>query len=292
MLDLTGPLQVPGYGLTVDGGNFVDKVMHLELAGDPAHKAVLGALAGPLMNRIVSLPADRWPSLLEALNGLATGRHVQAYFNQPTVEREIDRIGWSGRLNPLASSDYMMEVESNYGGGKSNYFLQRRYTVELTRNGSTLHHKVTIDFTNNMPYYTRDIVDYRATARLYLGQLATNTLESLRTVKYADPAPPIGTKLVDGWLPMVFCCGGTGQAKFEYDTPWSVRDRDFQQIYWQKQPGTVRDSVRVIWNDGNGHTYTVNGDLAQDRIIKLLPAGVSLTAGQAAAATLPSLSLG
>jgi hypothetical protein len=40
MLDLTGPLQVPGYGFTVDGGTFVAKVMQLELAGDPAHKAV------------------------------------------------------------------------------------------------------------------------------------------------------------------------------------------------------------------------------------------------------------
>jgi hypothetical protein len=48
----------------------------------------------------------------------------------------------------------------------------------------------------------------------------------------------------------------------------------------------------VTWNDGNSHTYTVSGDLGQDRVITLRLTGVTLTAGQPAQATLPSLSLG
>jgi hypothetical protein len=187
----------------------------------------------------------------------------------------------------------MMEVESNLGGTKANYFVTRHFTVELTRNGPTLHHnKVTVDLVNNMPYVYHPGDFYRAYVRLYVGNTASSTRDNLRPVKYPNPDPPAGTRLLDGWLPDVRGYGGHAQAVFEYDTPWPVADKGQDQIYWQKQPGTVSDTVDLTWNDGNGHVYTVSGDLGQDRVITLRPTGVTLTAGQPAQATLPSLSLG
>jgi hypothetical protein len=292
MLELTGPMQIPGYSLTLNGGNFVSEVMRLELASDPAHKNVLGALAGPLMSRIATLPPENWPALMAALNGLAMERHLQAYFNDANVENELDQVGWSGRLNARNSTDFMMEVESNYGGGKANYALQRHYTVSLTRNGGVLHHVVTVNYTNEMPPTAADIVGYRAVVRLYAAFNASSINSSLRPVRYQSPDPPASTRFAEGWLPNIHCCGGQAQAVFEYDTLWSNRDRGVHQIFWQKQPGTASDRLDVIWSDGNGHTYTIGGDLGQDRVINLTPTGVTLAAGQAAAATLPSLSLG
>ena len=58
------------------------------------------------------------------------------------------------------------------------------------------------------------------------------------------------------------------------------------------QAGQSELEIDVTWSDGNGRTYKVGGSLAQDRIISLSPTGVTLTAGQPAQATLPSLSLG
>jgi hypothetical protein len=292
MLELTGPLSVPGYGITVDGNNFISEVIQDDLVAGPIHKAILSAIAGPLMDRVSTLPSDRWPALIGALNDLAAARHLQAYFNNDTVEKEIDRVGWSGALNPTGTGDYVMEVESNLGGTKANYFVTRHFTVELTRNGPTLHHKVTVDLVNNMPHVNQFGEYYRAYVRLYVGDAASSTSDNLRPVKYANPAPPAGTRLLDGWLPDVRGYGGHGQAVFEYDTPWPERDKGQDQIYWQKQPGTINDRIDVTWNDGNGHTYTVNGDLAQDRVITLTPTGVTLTPGQPAQAQLPSLSLG
>ena len=164
--------------------------------------------------------------------------------------------------------------------------------MELTRNGPTLHHKVTVDLVNNMPYVYHPGEYYRAYVRLYVGNTASSTSDNLRPVKYPNPAPLAGTRLLDGWLPDVRGYGGHAQAVFEYDTPWPVRNNGQDQIYWQKQPGTVSDTVDLTWNDGNGHVYTVSGDLRQDRVITLRPTGVTLTAGQPAQATLPSLSLG
>ena len=291
MLELTGPLSIPGFSVTVDANNFIPQLVKGAIAADAAHKAILSAMAGVLMERVTALPPDRWPAVLGALNTLATERHLQAYFNAGLVETEIDRVGWSGRLILGGASDYMMEVESNYNGTKSNYFLGRHYTVVLTRSGTTLHHTVTIDLTNNEPFGDEQRTTYKADVRLYIPNGAFAVSNNLRAVIYPNPAAPANTQVLDGWV-SVACCGGQSRATFQYDTKWVANNRGSDDIYWQKQPGTVNDKVDVIWNDGNGHTFTASGDLSQDRVITLTPSGIDLGPGQPAQATLPSLSLG
>jgi Protein of unknown function (DUF4012) len=293
MLELTGPLPVSGYGITLTSTNFVPLVVQSDLvATDPSHKAMLSAAAGPLMQRISTLPPAQWPALLGALNDLSAARHLQAYFNNASVEKQIDEFGWSGALNPTGAKDHMMEVEANLGGTKANYFLIRHFTIELTRSGNTLHHKVTIDLTDNMPFADRPGEFYSAYLRLYVSDTASSTGDNLRPVKYPNPPPPAGTRMIDGWVPLFHGYGHSAQAVFTYDTPWVADGRGEGQIYWQKQPGTLNDAVTVKWNDGSGHSYTMSGDLAQDRLITFSAKGLSITAGQSARAQLPSLSLG
>ena len=294
MLELTGPLAVPGYGLTVDANNFIPLAIQIDLNSAATHKEILSAIAGPLMARVSALPSDRWPALIAALNGLAAEHHFQAYFTNDLVETEIERVGWSGSVNPNGVSDYLMEVESNYGGDKANYFVSRHYTVVLTRAGSILHHTVTVDLVNAEPAGSFVRTFYEVNLRLYVGATASNMSDTLKPVKYADPAAPAGTKLFDGWLAPIEiqCCGGKGQAVFAYDTQWSPSPRGLYEIYWQKQPGTITDKVDLTWNAGNGQTFNVAGDLGQDRVITLSSTGVTFSVGQAGQATLPSLSLG
>jgi len=292
MLDLTGPLSIPGYGITVTSSNFVPLVVQYDIDVNPAHKAILSAVAGTLMSRVATLPPSQWPALIATLNDLSSSRHLQAYFNNASVEKEIGLFGWSGALNPTSAQGYMMEVEANLGGTKANYFVVRHYTVELTRSGNTLHHRVTIDVTDNMPYSYRPGEYYSAYIRLYVSNNATNSGDNLRRVKYANPPAPAGTQMIDGWVPLIHGYGHSTRAVFNYDTPWVANGRGEAAIYWQKQPGTLADAVTVIWHDGIGHSYTVSGDLGQDRVINFSSRGVSIAAGQTAQAKLPSLSLG
>jgi hypothetical protein len=292
MLDLTGPLSVPGYGITVTSANFVPLIVQYDLDTSPIRKAILSATAGPLMSRLASLPQSQWLALIGALNDLSSARHLQTYFNNDSVEKEVTQFGWSGTLNPTSAHDYMMEVESNLGGTKANYFVVRHFTVELTRAGTVLHHKVTIDLTDNMPFAYRPQEYYSAYLRLYVTDTASSTSDNLRGAKYPNPAPPAGTKMIDGWVPLFHGYGHSAEAVFTYDTPWVAVGRGEGQIYWQKQPGTVSDALTVKWNDGSGHNYVISGDLSQDRVISFSATGVGLTSGQPARAQLPSLSLG
>lgn len=294
MLELTGPINISGFGLTVDASNFIPLVVKYDINPiyDAIHKAVLQAVAGPLMERISALPPDRWPALIGALNDLSTARHLQAYFNNATVQKEIDQVGWSGTVNPTGARDYMMEVESNLGGTKANYFVARHFTVELTRSGLTLHHRVTIDIQDNMPYTYRPNEYYSAYLRLYVSGAASSTSNNLRPVKYANPTPPTGTRLIDGWLPAFHGYGHSAQAVLEYDTPWQPGGRGEYQIYWQKQPGTLDDKIEVVWHDGGGRTYNASGNLGQDRVVTISSRGITISPGRPGQAQLPSLGLG
>jgi Protein of unknown function (DUF4012) len=297
MLELTGPIQVPGFGITLTSQNFVPTVVQNGLTAltdvNVAHiyKAILAAVAGPLLQRIVTLQPSQWPALIGALNGLAASRNLQTYFNNADVEKTIDQYGWSGVQKTTAAPDYMMEVESNLGGTKANYFVTRHYTVELTRNGGTLHHKVTVDIYDNMPYSYVPTEYYRAYIRLYISDKASSGSVNLVPPKYPNPPPPAGTRMLDGWM-NIHGYGHDRLVVFEWDTPWQANGRGQEQIYWQKQPGTNPDKVDITWNDGNGHIYKVSGDLGQDRVITLAPTAVTLLQGQIGTAQLPSLSLG
>ena len=294
MLQITGPLIVPGFGIQVDANNFIAQALKNDIVGGVLggeEKQILSALAGPLMGRISSLSPDRWPSLLATLNGLAGGRHLQAYFNNQTVENEVDRVGWSGHLNPPGTSDFLMELESNYYGTKTNYFLGRHYSIALTRNGPTLHHRISVQLVNTEPCGLEDRTLYKGDIRLYVGAYASSFSYNLMAVRYSNPAAPPGLQLMDGWL-FVDCGGNRGEAVFDYNTPWPAHDMAGFQIYWQKQPGTPAESVDVAWNYGSGPVYRTYGDLSGDRVITLTTAGVTLRTGQPAQAILPSLSLG
>ena len=152
---------------------------------------------------------------------------------------------------------------------------------------------VVVDLVNNTPYLYRP--QYllprlsqtlcRRHSFVHLGQPESGAISKSGATRGYSTA-------LDGWLPVVRGYGGHGQVVFEYDTPWPAQNKGEDQISWQKQPGTVNDKVNVTWNDGNGHVYTVSGDLGQDRVIAPTPTGVTLTSGQPAQAQLPSLSLG
>jgi hypothetical protein len=297
MLELTGPMAVPGYSLILTSQNFISVVVQNGLAAltdvNVAHvyKAILAAVAGPLLQRIVALQPGQWPALISALNDMASSRHLQAYFNNGAVEKTMDQYGWSGVQETNPTNDYMMEVESNLGGTKANYFVTRHYTVELTRSGGNLHHKVVVDILDNMPYSYVPNEFYRAYIRLYVSDKTTATYTDLVAPRYANPPPPAGTRMIDGWM-NIHGYGHHRLVRFEWDTPWQPTGRGQEQIYWQKQPGTANDGVDVTYSDGNGHTYKVSGDLGQDRVITVGPSAVTLTHGQNGTAQLPSLSLG
>jgi hypothetical protein len=306
MLEITGPIAVPGYNMTLTADNFIPTVVRYDFEAytdrnaQLIHKAILGASAGPLLQRVVTLQPAQWPVLVSALNDLASSHHIQAYFNNGDVQKTISQYGWAGNINNSATADYVMEVEANLGGTKANYYVVRHFSLELTHDRTNLHHKLSVQITDNTPYVPYRGIDYYSVyARLLISGHTTAQSSNLlhgppgfvgRTLP--GPPPPPGLQQIEGWK-YTRGYGNSMTMDFNWDTPWTPNHRGEEQIYWQKQPGTSVDKVDVVWNDpANGHTYRTSGDLGQDRVITLAPKGVTLTQGQVGTFQLPSLSLG
>lgn len=290
MLELTGPLAIPGFGVTVTATTLVPQLIKLDITGTKNHKSILAAMAGPLMTRMSNLSASQWPALITDLNAMATQRHLQAYLVNAAGEAQMDRYGWSGQINPAHASEFFMEVEDNYWGNKDNYYIKRHYTITFTREGNVLHNTITVDIFNPTPAGSYVRVEYKAILRLFMAGGATNAQSNLYPPAYSDPPPPSGFYMVHGWI-VAPCCDGSGQGTITYDSPWSPNAAGAETIYWQKQPGTTTDMVDVVWNSGGGK-YTTTGTFAQDTELYLSVNSVKLAPANIAAASLPVLSLG
>jgi uncharacterized protein DUF4012 len=297
-LKVTGPINVPGYGVTFDANNLVDQVFARDLSNNATHKSILAAAAGPLVQAISTLPADRWPQLIQILNGAASQRHMQVHFNNGLAQSEMSRLGWTGALNAAQIPDFFMETEDNFGSNKANHFISRHYTVTLSKNGSSLHHHVVIDI-NDPPggpaWYNHG---YNGYVRLYTPKdgsglhLVSGTPEYRSEIppRYPNNDPPTGYTLTDGWIYITQNGHESGhfQLVFEYDTRWT-ENAGVHYLYWQKQAGTVDDGITVIWQVG-GQSFKATGSLSRDQEIRLSAKGLTLRPAQQSTVSLPSLS--
>lgn len=300
MLAVTGPITVPEFGVTFDSKNFADAVFQRSLVRDPTHKTVLAATAVPFIDKLSSLPADRWPDLVKVMNEAAGSRHLQAYFNSQPAEAEMSRIGWSGQLNPLGVQDFLFETEDNMGGSKANHFVVRHYGLTLSQVGGVLHHHVVLDIQDNTPPIAIYGPEYYTYVRFYTGASASNLHLTPQSSEYRSTIPadyrnsdiPPGYKLTDGWIFIDVGYGLSGHFRlvFDYDTPWTADTGGVHTMYWQKQPGIPGDRIDISWKI-NGATHSASATLDVDRVITLKPNGLTIDPGQPATAHLPGLSL-
>ena len=294
LLKLTGPVVVPETGRTVSAENFVQTLIELGdfgNAGGPA-KALVATLSGLMMQKIIALPPQSLPQLLTVLNQAASSRHLQAYFTNQKAEETMTRFGWSGTLNPTGASDFLAEVEGNFGGTKANFFLTRTYQLTLTLNGTTLRHHLVVTLVNRTPNNYPS--NYNCYARLFVPTDASGLQDTgLSPPRFADQTSSAGTKQIGGWITVNVnprAGQGSGQMTFDYDTAWRPGANGEHDLYMQKQPGILSDALSVTWKDGPT-SVTQNLALGQDIVIRLSPTKLVIDVGLAGSAHLPGISL-
>jgi hypothetical protein len=285
LLALTGPIALPQYKLTLTAANFVDTIVTLDLNRDPAHKDVIAAAATQIVTSLSHLPPGDLTRLVGIVQDMVRGRHLQVHFDQDVVQQQAGRLGFSEVLNPQKAADFLLETEDNYGGSKANYFIQRTLQLDLTHAGSLLHHRLTVTLHDGAPAdRPYDGPHYYAYLRITVPADATHvTVSSTRSAEYAPiqaPArrtqvPPPAAQVAGGWIFVLVGQGLSGnyQASFAWDTPWTPASNGSASLYWEKQPGTVHDAVRVTWTDGGAGT-SATSDLSQDRVVTLGPKNV------------------
>ncbi|MDP3991492.1 MAG: DUF4012 domain-containing protein [Candidatus Colwellbacteria bacterium] len=126
LLEITGPVKLPEYGLTLTKDNFLEEIQReVEVGRDkkPGEnpKRVLGALTPLLTSRLNELNDSDKNALAFAFLARAINKDIQFYFNESKAEDFARKIGWAGEVANLPESgDYLAVVNVNVAGGKTD----------------------------------------------------------------------------------------------------------------------------------------------------------------------------
>ena len=155
LLQISGPIQVPGLHVRVDATNVVDFVSNQaydQFRGPVERKAILGDVAREAFSRFLA-SSDHGVQRLRTLAHAATGGHIEIYSTDPVFQRGLVGAGVTGGIDPVAGADYEAITINSASGTKVDFYASRTvaYDVQLGSGGGEAISSTTITLTNSAP---------------------------------------------------------------------------------------------------------------------------------------------
>ncbi len=150
ILEATGPIAVPGYDAAISADTFLQTLQSQIETDRPTGtpKRIITDLAPIVLDKLASLPAQRWLGLLVKVNDALNRRDILLSFDNTAMQSFADAHGWSGRVTQ-ENGDYLMLVASNVAGAKTDAVTDTSAKLESRMVDDTLVHRLTITRTNN-----------------------------------------------------------------------------------------------------------------------------------------------
>ena len=217
-------------------------------------KDLIGVLLYAIMEKALkSSPKLYWGPLFQDMLTQVQQKHIMFYIYNKDAQSGIEALNAAGKIRSF-EGDYLHINQANFGGAKSNLFVQEavNQNFEVAGDG-TITKKITINYKN--PHAPSD-------CNLERGNLCINAV--LRD--WIRVYVPLGSKLIDskGSEVKMTSYDELGKTVFEgfltvrpkgsatfsvsYTLPFKVKDGNLP-LYIQKQPGT----------GGNEYTLEVRG---------------------------------
>ncbi len=141
LLSVIGPIDMTKeYGLVIDSENFWIETQSLaEQKQDVTNKPK--KIIGDLMNEIFEefpqrINKDNLSELVEVLLKTLNEKQILFYFVDEDLQNKVREYSWGGEIEKTIS-DYLMVVNTNIAGGKSDRVIEQKIThnVEISENG-------------------------------------------------------------------------------------------------------------------------------------------------------------
>ena len=143
LLEVTGPIEMPEYEVTVTPENFMDQIQEqVEIKYDKTKnepKKILADMTPKLMSRVASASPAEWSRILEIFSRSLKERHLMVYSFDYNIQKIVSDMGWSGEI--LATKkDYLSVVNTNISGFKTDGVIQQRisHLAEVQEDGSII----------------------------------------------------------------------------------------------------------------------------------------------------------
>jgi hypothetical protein len=141
ILDITGPIEIAGYGTYTSADASLKLEEHVEKAylGDdvPAElkqnrKSVMKKIAAEIISRISTL--NNVPKMATFAQTELRDKNIMLWFKDPELQALVSKVHWDGAVAKDWNNDYLMVVDANLGALKSDYYVKRSldYSVDFT----------------------------------------------------------------------------------------------------------------------------------------------------------------
>jgi len=133
ILKLTGPIEMPDYGVTLTPENF-QQVVQFKTSVDydktlNQPKKFLADFAPILLNKLAGLGKDKWIELFQDVETSLQGKQLLLYSKDQAVQQRIGDLGFAGSILPT-DYDYLDIVNSNLGGTKTDLNMDQKASLQ------------------------------------------------------------------------------------------------------------------------------------------------------------------
>ncbi|MDP1833696.1 MAG: DUF4012 domain-containing protein [Candidatus Moranbacteria bacterium] len=144
MLEITGPIELPEYGVTVDKDNFVEKIQYeVEVDYDKElnkPKQILADLAPKILDKLFN--ARNFSDIVRTMSVLSESldeKQILIYSKNSEIEKVLSEQGWSGEILDT-QKDYVSVVNTNINGYKTDGVVDEKieHRAEIQSDGSVV----------------------------------------------------------------------------------------------------------------------------------------------------------
>ena len=153
LLNFTGPIELPDYGLVIDAENFLEEVQYEVEAGDNKAKnqpkKILQDLTPELLARLKDLDDTKKEKLFAALGEHLSQKDIQIYFTESDLRQSMEKYGIGGAVFEIPQSwngDYLAVVNANVAAGKTDAYITQSIALDSRIDSTgTVTNKVTVE---------------------------------------------------------------------------------------------------------------------------------------------------
>lgn len=267
LLEITGGIEVPEFGITLDKDNFIERTQ-LETSvfydrDENKPKKLISDFFPLFLAKVSTLDSERKALVFKTLLESFSAKDIQFFSFNDATQKAIVQLGWHGGAK-VTDRDYVAVVSSNLGGTKTDLSIETRVSLEskVSSSGKVLN-KLSIFRKNPLP--NTEGLENKSFLRVYLplgSKLLTSEgfdtfdlnpkqlddeeqehpavagweAKAVKTVNHGILVGEEGEKAYfGGW---VFLEGGENRTlTFEYELPFTLQNNDRLSLVVDKQGG-------------------------------------------------------
>ena len=264
ILELTGPIQIPGYSTTFtsrDASIKLEDIVEKRYLANPEldsrnRKVILKKMASVIIEKLSSL--KNISRLAKFAQEELRDKNIMLYFKDSNLQDLVQSVHWDGSVAQNWGKDYIMLVDANMGALKSDYYIRRSidYEVDFTQEKPIATIKYL--YRHTAPYGNWRTSDYHSYLRLYVPK-GSNLIER-KMVSYPLIDEDFG-KTYFGFIVHVLINRET-EALIKYELPDYITPDNYQLLI-QKQSGinSIPVTIRLKTADGE---IVQQGELKKD----------------------------